>query len=53
MAYCDTIVGIGAIFRTDGMTEPRNDGWKDRRGSRNCYLDIDLLMAFINANSSL
>ena len=52
MAYCDTIVENGAIFRMDGMTEPRNDGWTDRRRIRNGYLDIDL-MTFINANSFL
>ena len=38
---CDTLAGIEVSFLADGTgrTEPRTDGWTDKRGSRNSYLD--------------
>ena len=40
MTFCDTLAGIKVNF---GRTEPdgtgTTDGWTDRRGSRNSYLD--------------
>ena len=43
VTFCDMTAGIGPSFltqtRTDAHTEPQTDGWSDRRGSRNCYLD--------------
>ena len=37
VTFCDTTAGIGASFRTHGHKE--DGGRKDRRGSRNSYLD--------------
>ena len=51
VTFCDTLAGIEVRFgRTepDGRTEPRNDGWTDRRGSRNSYLDIFFATAVIH-----
>ena len=39
VTFCDMTPGIEASFRNHSRTEPRTDGWTDRRGSRNSYLD--------------
>ena len=51
VTFCDTLAGIEVRFgRTepDGRTEPRNDGWTDRGGSRNSYLDYKKLVFMLN-----
>ena len=46
VTFCDTLAGIEVSFWADGtrQAEPvernRTDGWTDRRGIRNSYLDI-------------
>ena len=41
MTFCDTPSGIEVSFWADGTgrTDGTTDGWTDRRGSRNSYLD--------------
>ena len=40
MKFCDTTEGIGSSFRTHGTDGRKTeDGWTDKRGSRNSYLD--------------
>ena len=37
VTFCDMLAGIEVSFWTDGTGT--TDGWTDRRGSRNSYLD--------------
>ena len=39
MTFCEKTAGNGVIFRTHRHMDGRNDGWTDRRGSQNSYLD--------------
>ena len=39
VTLCGITAGISPSFRTHGTTHARTDGWTDRRGSRNSYLD--------------
>ena len=40
VTFCNTTAGNEAFFgHMDGHTDTRTHGWKDRRGSRNSYLD--------------
>ena len=40
VTFCHATAGNGANFGTHERTEPRKDGWTDRRESRNSYLDV-------------
>ena len=42
MTFCDATAGSGASFWThgNGRTETDGNGWTDRNGSRNSYLDV-------------
>ena len=42
VTFCDTLAGIEVSFWADGTgrTDERTDGWTDKRGSRNSYLDM-------------
>ena len=42
VTVCDTLAGTEVSIRTHERTErtEQNDGWTDRRGSRNSYLDV-------------
>ena len=44
VTFCDTLAGIEVSFWADGTgrTDERTDGWTDKRGSRNSYLDTYL-----------
>ena len=37
--FCDTLAGIEVSFWRDGTGTGTTEGWIDRRGSRNSYLD--------------
>ena len=39
VTFCDTTAGNGPSFQTHRHTNERTDGWTDRRGSWNSYLD--------------
>ena len=41
VTFCHTTAGNGANFWTHTRTDERTNGWTDRRGSRNSYLDLD------------
>ena len=43
---CDTTAGNGASFRTHARTDGGGGGRTDRRGSRNSYLDMNVLGFF-------
>ena len=47
MTFCHTTAGNGASFWTHERTNGRTDGWTDRRGSRNSYLDISFLAVLL------
>ena len=44
MTFCDATAGSGASFQTDGngRTNRQTNGWTDRRGIRNSYLDSNI-----------
>ena len=44
VTFCDTLAGIEISFWADGTgrTDERTNGWTDRRGSQNSYLDVEL-----------
>ena len=46
VTFCHTTSGIGASFQTHRQNENGN-GWTDRRGSRNSYLDVEVILMFV------
>ena len=40
VTFCDTLARIEVSFWPDGTRTGTTDGWTDKRGSRNSYLDI-------------
>ena len=51
MTFCDTIAGNSISFRTHRRTDERTDGWTDKHGSRNSYLDKDFPLTVSQSSS--
>ena len=43
MKFCDKIAGIVVNSKTHRCTETNGNGWTDRRGNWNSYLDVCLV----------
>ena len=51
VTFCYTTAGNGASFRTHGNGRKRTDGWTDRDGSHNSYLDtVYILTTYHKSN---
>ena len=47
MTFCNNTAGIVGSFRTHGNTDRKTDGWTDKHGIWNSYLDCNISLLWL------